>query len=949
MFTAIYLLGLMLAPAAFAASSGEIDLELDKSVSPQLVEVGGQVVWTISVSNVGTADATGVEVGDVLPAGLTYVSHSGQGALDPGSGTWTIGSIPLGETRTMAIVTTAEVVGDIVNVAEVTMADQEDLDSVPGDGEGDDWDDATIRVISQGSELIDLELTKSADPAAVVVGDETTWTVDLTNQGPDDATGVEVSVTPPSGVTYVSHTGDGTFDPGSGTWTVGSLAAGAVVQLHITTTVDVAGSLTCVAEVTMADQEDVDSIPGDGTGDDWDDATVSSSGRTGDLIDLELTKSADPVNLEIGDETVWTIDLTNQGPDDATGVEVLVEAPIGGGLTYVSHTGDGSFDPQSGTWTVGDLAVGEVVSLSITTTVTRLGDITCVAEVTMADQEDVDSTPGDGEGDDWDDATVTVTGTGDELIDLELTKSVNPAVVAVGDDTTWNIVLTNQGPDDATGVEVTVEPPAEVSYVSHSGDGSFDAGTGVWTIGDLAVGETVALDIVTTVNELGSFTCVAEVTAADQEDIDSVPGDGEGDDWDDATVESTETGSELIDLELTKTVDPANTTVGSDVVWSIELTNQGPADATGVEVTVTPPAGVEYVSHIGIGDFDSTTGLWTVGDVAVGEVITLDITTTVTADGDWVCVAEVTAADQEDVDSVPGDGEGDDWDDAEITTSDPGAGIIDLELTKTADPTTVSLGDETEWTIELTNRGPDDATGVAVTVSPPPQVTYVSHFGDGDFDPTTGVWTVGDLAVDQVVTLTIATSVDEIGIWTCVAEVTAADQEDIDSTPGDGEGDDWDDATVEASSVQASALIGDTVWLDTDADGVQDAGELGLGGVVLTLTNTGTGATSTQTTNSDGLYLFSALEPGDYTVIIDMTTVDDKLGLTTAGSFSVSLADNDAFLTADFGLAETLPVTGFDPVPISLAGLILALLGAVALELTWPERAGRKAFLEHNA
>ncbi|MCP3976700.1 MAG: hypothetical protein GY720_19615, partial [bacterium] len=51
------------------------------------------------------------------------------------------------------------------------------------------------------------------------------------------------------------------------------------------------------------------------------------------------------------------------------------------------------------------------------------------------------------------------------------------------------------------------------------------------------------------------------------------------------------------------------------------------------------------------------------------------------------------------------------------------------------------------------------------------------------------------------------------------------------------------------------------------------------------------------------------------------------------------------YLTADFGLSETLPVTGFDPIPVAIAGLILVLLGAVALELTWPEREGRRMFV----
>ena len=87
---ALYLLTLLLAPAAQANATGEIDLELDKSVAPQSVTVGESVTWTVRVTNAGSGDATGVEAGDLLPAGLTYVSHSGDGTFNPTEGTWSI-------------------------------------------------------------------------------------------------------------------------------------------------------------------------------------------------------------------------------------------------------------------------------------------------------------------------------------------------------------------------------------------------------------------------------------------------------------------------------------------------------------------------------------------------------------------------------------------------------------------------------------------------------------------------------------------------------------------------------------------------------------------------------------------------------------------------------------------------------------------------------------------
>jgi uncharacterized repeat protein (TIGR01451 family)/LPXTG-motif cell wall-anchored protein len=368
--------------------------------------------------------------------------------------------------------------------------------------------------------------------------------------------------------------------------------------------------------------------------------------------------------------------------------------------------------------------------------------------------------------------------------------------------------------------------------------------------------------------------------------------------------------------------------VGEQVTFSVGVTNQGPDDATGVEVTDTLPAGLTYASHAtATGSFDASTLVWTIGDLAVGETVTLDLTVTVEAAGAFTNEAEVTAANEDDSDSEPGDGEGDDWDDETVTAQEPPP-VIDLELDKTVDDNSVTVGDSVVFTITLTNQGPDDATGVEVTDTLPAGLTYASHAtATGSFDASTLVWTVGDVAVDDVFTLTLTATVDQVGSFTNEAEVTAANEDDSDSEPGDGEGDDWDDETVEASEVLASGLIGDTVWFDDDKDGVQDAGEDGIAGVTIRLTNTDTNQVALQSTNADGLYLFSALDPGNYLVQIVMATAPDMTALTTVASYTIALGLDEQVLTADFGLAGSLPATGLEVADFAIAGTSLLMAG----------------------
>ncbi|WP_353290992.1 SdrD B-like domain-containing protein, partial [Streptococcus uberis] len=77
-----------------------------------------------------------------------------------------------------------------------------------------------------------------------------------------------------------------------------------------------------------------------------------------------------------------------------------------------------------------------------------------------------------------------------------------------------------------------------------------------------------------------------------------------------------------------------------------------------------------------------------------------------------------------------------------------------------------------------------------------------------------------------------------------------------------------DNPTIDSGFVKEVHTIGDTVWEDTNKDGIQDAGEPGIPGVTVTLTNPD-GTTVTTTTDANGHYEFTDLPNGDYTVTFE--------------------------------------------------------------------------------
>ncbi|MCD6136616.1 DUF11 domain-containing protein, partial [Candidatus Bipolaricaulota bacterium] len=128
------------------------DLSLTKSVDNAEPQEGDTIVYTITLTNGGPSTATGVQVTDALPAGLTYVSDNGGGAYDSGTGVWSVASLASGSSMSLAISATVDVGtagSTLTNTAEVTVAGQPDPDSTPNNHDPDEDDQSSIDLTVQ--------------------------------------------------------------------------------------------------------------------------------------------------------------------------------------------------------------------------------------------------------------------------------------------------------------------------------------------------------------------------------------------------------------------------------------------------------------------------------------------------------------------------------------------------------------------------------------------------------------------------------------------------------------------------------------------------------------------------------------------------------------------------------------------------------------------------------
>ncbi|MCB0561860.1 MAG: DUF11 domain-containing protein, partial [Phaeodactylibacter sp.] len=194
-------------------------------------------------------------------------------------------------------------------------------------------------------------------------------------------------------------------------------------------------------------------------------------------IDLSLTKTVDNATPNVGDDVIFTITVSNDGLDAATGVEVLDQLPAG--YDYVSDNSGGNYNDVTGIWMAGSIPTGGDATIQITATVLDPGatldpDIYInLAEVSAANGIDDDSTPNNGADTDndglvgIDDDPIDDEDDGDDAFttpvfspNIKLVKSVASVTSAGGaglvdDVINYSFTLTNTGNVTLTGIAVS--------------------------------------------------------------------------------------------------------------------------------------------------------------------------------------------------------------------------------------------------------------------------------------------------------------------------------------------------------------------------------------------------------------------------------------------------------------------------------------------------------------
>jgi uncharacterized repeat protein (TIGR01451 family) len=309
---------------------GKPALAIEKT-GPETATLGSDVTYNIVVKNTGTAIARGVVVTDPVPTGMSHSSGKSELSFD-------VGDIAPGQSRPLAVTFKANQRGKVCNTATANSSNA-----------GKVSDDACTVVMVPG---LKVEKTGTKEQ---ILGRNADYLITVSNTGDTTLNNVVVSDTAPAETSIVAAPG-ATLSGNRATWTIAELKPGAKVTQTLKLTSKVAGNHCNKVTASVGSLSDS--------------AQACTLWKGIAAILLEAVDDPDPI--QVGENTTYTIRVTNQGFADIHNMKIVVTCDDQ--ITPVS-TPQGSISGKTVTFpVVATLPAKQMTSYSVIVKGAKAGD-----------------------------------------------------------------------------------------------------------------------------------------------------------------------------------------------------------------------------------------------------------------------------------------------------------------------------------------------------------------------------------------------------------------------------------------------------------------------------------------------------------------------------------------------------------------------------------------------
>ena len=707
------------------ATGGIVSEEPNKEVI-----AGEKITYTVIVSNYGPSVATNVYLTDLFNADeLLNMEYNSNGNWVKYNNGIALGDIDVNEAVMILFRATVNhsTRGLINNTVKITT----DIKDARGNFEANE----TVKAIDNST----LVINKTSNVDAINPGDLFNYTIVITAEGSSDSLGVILTdkldqslLDAQNAVFYVNGNYVGKWN---GSYNIGTLKTGNSVTVTIEVKALNSANKDIFNKAIVENEE----------------GFINESNKTVHVntVDLAINKTSDKVTYKYLDNVIYTIVVTNHGSDDSFNVTVRDMLP--NTLRFISASGN--YDPVTGIWFIGHLAKGQSATLTITAQAIFPGIITNDANVTGSGY-DVNLT------NNHDNITITVP----DCVILNVNKVAIGGVINItggiknvvaGEEVIYQVLVSNHGPSTAVNVVLTDNyQTKDLTVVAYSLDNitwiPYTKGANI-NLGDMTSGSSILVYFKAMVNAStrGIVHNVVNITT----DTDDVRGIFSAEEHVNVMANST--------LKVDKTAEIKELNPGDTIHYIITVTAGGSSDSLNIVLKDILDSTLLDVNSATYAVDGVNKGVWTgslsLGKIATGNSVTVDIWAKVlsSADRDVFNLVNVTS---------------DEHPEGNTSNTTVHVRIVDLAVDKLVNNSVPKYLDMIEYTIVVVNNGPDKSFNVTVGDLLPDGVKFISS--DGQYDPVTGVWFVGDLDANESVTLKIVVQVIKVGNITNNVNVT---------------------------------------------------------------------------------------------------------------------------------------------------------------------------------